>query len=93
MAKFTVDYTFQGRATDIIEASSKEEAEERISAKVDADDFELNADEIDGVDFTIQEMHPVTRNGKEVWSTYVREGDKRGHASALKTAPLFAEAS
>lgn len=90
MPKFMVDYTFHARSTDFIEASSKEEAEERISAKVNADDFDLDADEIDDVDFTIHEMHPVTRDGKEIWTTYVRDNDKRGHQSAVDSSPLFA---
>lgn len=90
MPKFMVDYTFHSRSTDFIEASSKEEAEAAISAKVNADDFDLDADEIDDVDFTIHEMHPVTRGGKEIWTTYVRDDDKRGHQSAVDNSPLFA---
>lgn len=90
MPKFMVDYTFHARSTDFIEASSKEEAEAAINAKVNADDFDLCADEIDDVDFTIHEMHPVTRGGKEIWTTYVRDDDRRGHQSAVDSSPLFA---
>ena len=90
MPKFMVDYTFHARSTDFIEASSKEEAESAIDAKINADDLDLDADEIDDVDFTIHEMHPVTRGGKEIWVTHVREGDTRGHQSAIDNSPLFA---
>jgi hypothetical protein len=89
MAKFMVEYTFQGRASQTIEAASLEEAEARIEAEVDKDDFDIEADDIDDVDFTINEMHPVTRDGREVWTTYIKATDVRGHQSALSTAPLF----
>ncbi|WP_037407120.1 hypothetical protein [Shinella sp. DD12] len=89
MARFHVDYTFHGRASRTIEASSKEEAEERIEAEVNSDDFEIDADDIDDVKFTVAEMHPVTRDGRELWTTYVRAGDVRGHQSALASSPLF----
>lgn len=90
MPKFMVEYTFQGQTTDFIEASSKEEAEAIIGEKIEAEDFELDADEIDDVEFTVREMHPVTRDGKEIWTSYVREGDARGHQSAIDKSPLFA---
>lgn len=89
MPRFVIDYTFRGRAMDIIEASSKEEAEAIINAKVNRDDFDIDADEIDDVDFRVTEMHPVTRDGKEVWTTYVKPSDVRGHQSALVDTPLF----
>jgi hypothetical protein len=34
-------------------------------------------------------MHPVTRDGREIWTTYVRDGDIRGHQSSLESSPLF----
>lgn len=89
MAKFHVDYTFYGRASRTIEASSKEEAEERIEIEVDAHDFHIDADEIDDIDFTVREMHPVTRGGREIWTSHVLPGDVLGHASALAQTPLF----
>ena len=92
MARFIVDYTFHARTSHTIDASSLEEAEERIAAEVDSDDLELDADEIDDVDFEVREMHPVTRDGREMWTTNIKCGDVRGHQSALKTAPLFAYA-
>lgn len=89
MAKFHVDYTFCGRASRTIEASSKEEAEERIEIEVDAHDFHIDADEIDDIDFTVREMHPVTRGGREIWTSLMLPGDKRGHQSAIDSSPLF----
>lgn len=89
MGKFIVDYRFNGRSTETIEAETLEEAEASFEAKVDRDDFEIDADEIDDVDFTVREMHPVTRDGEEIWTTLVHATDKRGHASALLTTPLF----
>lgn len=93
MARFFVDYTYHARSSTIIEAESLDAAKAKIEAEIEADDFDLDADEIDDVDFSVNEMHPVTRGGKEIWATRVRADDVRGHASALKTAPLFAEAS
>jgi hypothetical protein len=90
MAKFNVDYTFHGRASRTIEAESQEAAEALIEDEVNKDDFEIDADSIDDVNFHIQEMHPVTRDGRELWTTYVRKGDVRGHQSALASSPLFA---
>jgi hypothetical protein len=89
MAKFMVEYTFQGRASRTIEAETMEAAEASIEAEVNRDDFEIDADSVDDVDFHIQQMHPVTRNGRELWTTYVLKTDERGHKSALATSPLF----
>ena len=90
MARFSVNYTFRGSATETIEAESLEAAQAAIEAKVDCDDFEVDADEIEDVDFTVREMHPVTRDGREIWTTYIHAKDVRGHQSALLTTPLFA---
>ncbi|MDK4727437.1 hypothetical protein [Rhizobium phaseoli] len=84
-----VDYTFHGRSSRTIEAESLEAAKATIDAEVGKDDFEIDADEIDDVDFHIQEMHPITRDGRELWTTYVRPGDHLGHKSALASSPLF----
>ncbi|MBB5664776.1 hypothetical protein GGE68_002973 [Rhizobium leguminosarum] len=92
MAKFMVDYTFQGRSSCTIEAESLDAAKAKIEAEVNKDDFEIDADEIDDVRFDIQEMHPITRDGRELWTTYIRKDDVRGHQSALSTSPLFAVA-
>lgn len=90
MARFTVDYTFHGRASTTIEAESLEAAKATIDAEVNRDDFEIEPDDIDDVDFTVREMHPVTRDGREIWTTYVFKDDVRGHPSALASSPLFA---
>jgi len=89
MAKFSVGYTFHGRSSETIEAGSLDEAKALIETKVNRDDFEIEPDEIDDVDFHVQEMHPITRDGRELWTTFLRAGDVRGHMSALNTAPLF----
>jgi hypothetical protein len=91
MARFIVDYTFKGRTSSTIEASSQEEALERVAEEINRDDFTLDADEIDDVDFDVREMHPVTRAGREIWTTFVWPTDTRGHQSALKDSPLFAD--
>lgn len=90
MAKFMVEYTFHGRACRTIEAEAMEDAEALIDAEVNKDDFDIDADSIDDVNFHIQELHPVTRDGREIWTTYVMKGDVRGHQSALSSSPLFA---
>ena len=88
--RFSVGYTFHGRASEIIEAESLEAAKAAIEAKVETDDFEIEPDEIDDVDFHVQQMHPVTRDGRELWTTFVMMGDLRGHQSALLETPLWA---
>ncbi len=90
MAKFIVSYTFHGRASRTIEADTIDDAEAIVDAEVNQDDFDIDADSIDDVNFDIQEMHPVTRDGRELWTTYVMKGDVRGHHSALSSSPLFA---
>jgi hypothetical protein len=91
MPRFFVDYTISGRATATIEADSMEEARAKVEEEAYAEDFDIDLDAIDDVDFRIQELHPVTRDGKEIWTTYVRDSDKRGHQSAIDNSPLFAE--
>jgi hypothetical protein len=90
MAKFCISYTIQGQATETVEADDEATARATIEARVEADDFDIDLDDIHDVDFTISEMHPVTRDGCEVWTTYIRTGDVRGHQSALNTGALFA---
>ena len=90
MVKFSISYTVRGRATDIIEAEDEAAARATIEARLESDDFDIDLDDVDDVDFTIHEMHPVTREGREVWTTHIRTGDVRGHASALNTGALFA---
>ena len=89
MARFNVSYRFQGTAGKTIEATSLEAAEAMVEAEVERDDFELEADDIDDVKFYVQELHPVTRDGREIWTTYIHTNDVRGHQSALATSPLF----
>ncbi len=90
MAKFMVNYTFSGRGCETIEAETVEAAEELVEKKTNRDDYEPDADELEIVDFSVSELHPVTRGGKEIWTTYVQTSDQRGHQSALSSSPLFA---
>lgn len=69
-----------------------EAAKAKIAAEINRDDFELDADEIDDVDFSIYELHPVTRGDREIWTPFVKDGDIRGHQSALAST-LFAAVS
>jgi len=90
MAKFMVNYTFSGRGCGTVEADTQEAAEALVEAKINRDDYEPDADELEIVDFSVSELHPVTRDGKEIWTTYVKTSDQRGHQSALSSSPLFA---
>jgi hypothetical protein len=89
MARFIVNYTFHGRATRDINAASLDEAKDMVGREIESDYLDIDADSIDDVDFTISEMHPVTRDGREIWTTYVLKTDVRGHQSAMETASLF----
>ncbi len=89
MAKFMVNYTFSGRGCETIEAESLEAAEASVEAKINRDDYERDADELEVVDVSVSELHPVTRDGREIWTTYVKPDDQRGHQSALSSSPLF----
>ena len=89
MARFYVTYRFRATSSEEVEAESLEAAEVLIEAKVDRDDFEPDVDDISDVDFEVQQMHPITRDGRELWTTYIRPGDTRGHQSAIDKAPLF----
>jgi hypothetical protein len=91
MARFIVEYKFYGRTSRTIDAASLEAAEAEIEEEVNGGGFELDADEIDDVQYEVREMHPVTRYGREMWTTLVLKSDTRGHQSALLTAPLFAQ--
>ncbi len=93
MARFIIDYTFDGRGSESIEADSLEAAQAFADAKVDDEYFEPPADDFDDIRVTVRELHPVTRAGREIWSSYVASSDIRGHESALKTSPLFAESA
>lgn len=90
MAKFMVNYTFHGRGTEIIEAESMGAAEDMIEQKTNSEAYEPDADELEIVSADISEMHPVTRDGKEIWTTYIKSTDQRGHHSELSSTSLFA---
>lgn len=91
--RLSVSYTFRGRASEIVEADDLEAAKVMIEAKVNDDNFDPSVEAIDDVDFHVQQLHPVTRDGREIWTTFVMKGDLRGHQSALLTTPLFAPAA
>lgn len=79
MARFIVNYNFHGRCSIPIEASSLEEAQAQVERELESDNFELDADEIDDVQYYISEMHPVTRDGQKIWTNYLRPDDTPGH--------------
>lgn len=93
MAKFMVNYTFSGRGCETIEAESLEAAEASVEAKINRDGYEPDADELEVVDVSVSELHPVTRDGREIWTTYVKPDDQRGHQSALSSSSLFSSGS
>lgn len=90
MAKFMVNYTFSGRGCETVDADTRDAAEALVEAKINSDDYEPDADELEVVDVSLSELHPVTRDGKEIWTTYIKQDDQRGHQSALSSSPLFA---
>ncbi|POO54361.1 hypothetical protein CPJ18_02365 [Agrobacterium rosae] len=90
MAKFMVNYTFSGRGCETVEADTQEAAEALVEAKINRDDYEPDADELEVVDVSLSELHPVTRDGKEIWTTYIKASDQRGHQAVLSSSPLFA---
>lgn len=75
MPKFSVQYRVSGSMTDIIEAESKEAAEAIAQANCEDDGWEPDLDTVDDVDFYVQEMHRVVRDGKTMHTTYVRATD------------------
>lgn len=77
MKRFFVSYTVRGAAEEVVYAATKEEAEKEIYGRLDADDFSIDLDEIHDIDFGIHEMHHVERDGKRMWTTYVRPTDVR----------------
>lgn len=82
MPKFHVEYTIHGRASDLVEAESQEEAEKIVLERIDDADFDPDLDSIDDVDFHMQEMHPVVRDGKQMWTSRPLETDQLGHPAA-----------
>ena len=93
MAKFMVDYRFNGRGGETIEADTLEDAKAIVDAKIDNDYFDPPVDDFDDIDAAVKELHPVTRSEREIWTTYVLPTDTRGHASALSATPLFGAAA
>jgi len=75
MPKFSVQYRVSGTMTDIIEAESKEAAEKIANDACDADGWEPCFDSCEVDDIYIQEMRRVFRDGKPIWTTYVRDTD------------------
>ncbi len=89
MPRFHVSYKFRAASSETINADDLESAEALIEAKAYRDEFDPHIEDIDDVEFDVQEMHPVTRAGREIWTTFVSLGDIRGHQSAIDNAPLF----
>jgi hypothetical protein len=77
MPKFSVQYRVNGTMTDIIEADTIEEAQTMAHDRVEAEDWEPDLEEFDVDDVYVQEMHRVVRDGKPIFTTYVRTTDER----------------
>jgi len=75
--------------TETFEAESLEAAKAKAEEKAFDDNTEFDLDDVDDVDFDVRELHPVTRGDRELWTTYVKPDDVRGHQSTLATSPLF----
>jgi hypothetical protein len=75
MGKFSVQYHIIGTMTEIIEADTLEEAKKIAHDKASSDAWDPDPDEIDVDDIYVQEMHRVIRDGKPLWTTYVRATD------------------
>ncbi len=48
-----------------------------VEKELDDDNFEIDLDSIDDIDYEIREMHPVTRTRREIWTTYIDPTDIR----------------
>ena len=77
MPEFMVDIRVHGRMTMTITADSKAEAEEKLTALVNDDNWEADLDDVDDVNWHVAELIPVTRDGRMIKTTYVRAGDVR----------------
>lgn len=80
MARFIIEYRISGTYTETVEAESKEAAEKMANANCENEDWVPDLDSIDDVNFYTQEMHRVVRDGKPVWTTYVRATDTPSQA-------------
>lgn len=79
MKKFMVEYTFRGRATDMITAASQEEAELQVENQLDDEEFDVAemAEYTNIDDYTVREMFRVKRGEQVIWTTYVFPTDIR----------------
>lgn len=80
MPEFWVDMRVHGRMTMTIEADSVAEAEEKLTALVNDDNWEADLEDVDDVNWHVSELIPVLREGKRIKTTYVRAGDVRVEA-------------
>ena len=76
MPKFMVTYNIRGTMTDIIEAETLGAAEVVADENCNNENWDPDIDTIDDVDFQVQKMHSVIRDGKRISTTYVRAGDE-----------------
>lgn len=82
MAKFMVQYSVSGSFSEVIEAEDEDAAKALVEAKAYDDEFTADLDEVDDVNFTIQLLHPVIREGQRLLTTHVRatDGIPKSHA-------------
>jgi hypothetical protein len=82
MARFNVEYTIRGRASETIEADTLEHAKQIAQSRCEDENFLPELYDVDDIDCRVAEFHPVTRNGKEIWTTYVLRDDVPGHGES-----------
>jgi hypothetical protein len=76
MLRFMITYRVQGEFTEIVEAETLEHAKAICEAKIEDEDFGLELDSADDINFSAYQLHPVLREGKRVETTYVRKSDE-----------------
>jgi hypothetical protein len=79
MKRFAIAYRVTGRIDTTIEAADETAARCAAEAESDNDDFVSDLHDIDDVRIDVRELHPVTRDGKPVWTTYPLKSDVPGH--------------
>lgn len=77
MPKFFIEYDVRGKCTDTIEATSREEALKFAREKMKNDENFLDLEELTDVDYSVDEMFKVNRDGKTLYTTNPRGSDVR----------------
>ena len=75
MAKFCITYRISGTMTEIIEAADLKAAERIADSNCEDEGFGTELDEADDIDFDVQQMYHVEKDGKRSWTTWVAAGE------------------